>query len=205
MVEDDERAVRYFPGTLSDLMPDAELKIAESIPTAEAVIEEYSAKGVNFDAVILDCNLPSAAGTREMNTSLCPLVSRKHGGALVLHCSAYTKDPVLERHIREAHGQWPSPRALVVAKGKDWDTILVRTLATDRVERKLGGFFQPEVGLPAGRSNRGGATRRLAQLTSDIEQFWNLLPESTQERIRRDFDVFTDGDRVQVTLGGSRE
>jgi hypothetical protein len=133
---------------------------------------------------------------------LCPLVSRTFRDAFVVHCSAYASDDILARHIREAHSRWPSP---IIPKGRDWDLELVRSLATDRVERKLVGFFQPDVGLPAGRSNRGGATRRLAQLISDIEQFWNLLPEDTRERVRRDFDVFRDGERVQVTLGGSRE
>ena len=70
LVEDEEASRLYFRKTLLAEMPDAELMEAESIPTAERIIDDYAARGNSFESVILDCHLPSENGVFELNTSL---------------------------------------------------------------------------------------------------------------------------------------
>ena len=203
MVEDNKPTRRNFRKALLSKMPDAEFVEASSIPKAEAIIQDYAARGLSFDAVILDCNLPSAESTLAMDVTLCPLVSQTFREALVVHCSVFGDSEELQRHIHAEHRR-ANPRACVIPKNEGWDQDLIKALAADRVERRLADFFTGGGGPPAGQFGRGGATRRLAELVADIEQFWPLLPSQLQERVKSDFDVVPSGKSVLVTPGGSR-
>lgn len=207
MVEDNVAARQAFGKVLHAYMPDVILVEAGSVPEAERLVEDSTAKGRPFDAVILDCHLPTRHGTHEMNTSLCSFVSTRQVDTLIVHCSQYIKGNGggdLDRHIQAEHAEWPGPRTCIVPKEMGWDQALLQRLATDRVDTRLSRSFAPAPGGSASHGFRGDGTRRLAQLMADIEKFWPLLHEKTRQKVQQHFSVSVSGASVTVTPGGSR-
>ncbi len=198
IVEDNEPTRTRLIEEIQEAIHDADVTAAATVEEAEAKIGQTGDEELPFDVAILDSQLPRA-GILEINTTLCEAVSRRMPSTFVIHFTAFGEDQVFRRHMGSVH-----PRSSFVRKEGHWDQEVIGKLVRNKVERQLEDVFLRGASTPAGRFRQGGGTFRLAALMSDIERYWNLLPEDTKHLVRRDFDVVEDGETVTVSLGGAR-
>jgi CheY-like chemotaxis protein len=203
VVEDDEPTRRRIREEVEASIPDAKIETAASFEEAQEWVRTALAEVNPFDVVILDIQLPKGGGLTMVTDELCGPISAAFPQALVIHCTAYGENEVVRAHLEEAHWRW-ARRAALIVKHERWDKKLIQSMVDDRVKQGLSSFFSAARGGPL-LHRRGGGTFQLASLTSDIERFWHLLPQDTQEQILKNFDKTEKNGHLMFTLGGKAD
>ncbi|MEK7407042.1 MAG: hypothetical protein AAB225_18370 [Acidobacteriota bacterium] len=207
LVEDQELTRETLLRLLRKYFPDAEVKGVANEAAAGAILKEWEDDRIELDAAVLDLKLPRTEGGTAVVSDLCDLVARLQPRAVVGHITAYFRDKDVNDHLVDLHVKKAHKAGFTVDKTEqNWEDDLLRKLMNYRVERKLDEAFDTAPGFrrrsARGWAGRSSATYRIASLADDISRYWKHLEPHLQDRIRKNFDVQVEQDKVYVGLGG---
>jgi len=172
---------------LKQRIPDCDVDAFSDVASAKAAIAALADQGGAYDVAILDFKLPKEPGEHALNIddSLCALVSHRMPDTIVVHISAYMKDPLVQEHINKAHP--PTRRGFSFDKNEQENSELIL-----QVKQTLyGGVIERELRMLEGRPGweglRGRAdlaalstTALMDRLRQDVEKYWKDLHPALQ-------------------------
>jgi len=210
IVEDEPGTSEKLQSRLSAKIPEAQVDTAPTVRRAQELIGEAKKEREFYHAFVLDIRLPRDVGEPPLfDETLCKTIRAAMPKAIVAHISFFLDDNVVQDHMEHVHYEQIDRSFRLSKRDVEWfpklEGKLRSFLYSISVEEQLNGLFgaseSPEF-EPRGRheSNSGrSVTHDLAELSRDISAHWRYLDPDLQERIKKFFDVTTDGDEVIVS------
>ncbi len=187
---------------IAEEIPGSEIVAVESVGEGHREIEKLLARDLQFDAAVLDLNIPKEhGGPPEFDESLFTTVSRDMPETLLIAVSAHSDFmQVLEAKYRPPSDTPVKLLSLFIhKKDVDWAHQLIRALKShlygQPIRRELRELFgasgrpNAPVARRGGAARRGGLTHRLEALISDIRKHWEDLDNGLRAEIQEYFDV----------------
>ena len=212
VVEDDKNTLEEILSRLNKIFPGCSIEFTESARPAVELVVKSSETNRPFDVAILDFKLPWDLGDNpEINTKICDKIRELTSYTFVIHITSYNDDPHALRHLLECHRPPSAP----------WGDFVFKTSTKwpEELEKKIAAYLY---GLPiikrlnmlsdwvgtGGISftysprvvSRGSTTHELAMLFRNIEERWDFLEKTLQERIKQYFCVDENNKPVRVSL-----
>ena len=203
LVEDQPLTLVALTMLLGKYFPDANIEAAPCENQARDILRRYQKYGLQFDVAVLDLMLPAERGGNPEPSTLCADIRPLQPGAFVVHITAYRKGQAAQIHYEQYHPV-DRPGITIEKTESNWEDLLLRKLASFRVERQLDQFSPPQPGGGALACPVGGGSRTatMAQLTNDIRTYWKLLDTGLKDRIKGNFDIDEQREPVGVAWGG---
>lgn len=178
-----------FPGSLVD--------VAYDVETATDKIEACAKEADNdYDLGILDIKLPLREGEQEEVSNICKVFGETFREALIVHITAFREtDESVRQHLDHDESHPPGSRKpkMFDKLSPDYFQHLIdycrMELRGKNIEQQLDRIFKGQARSSRARETGGSFTIALQNLQTDIEVFWQNLPEGAKHKVKLYFEI----------------
>ena len=206
IVEDDRDARENLSLLLKQEFPDAAVESAEAVDIALALIDIHEP----FDIAILDFRLPISVGLSPSmgHRSMCNRIREKSKNTIVFHFSAYLEDAEFKQHLEDVHMGENDPLQVFDKNDTLYPDKIVNTVKKYWYGQQIAVKMSDLLGVKEvdariyrwSVARRFSLTNELADLFTDIVEYWDYLDESLREAIRNNLNLDNKDHPTRVSL-----